>query len=367
MKTRSVAVALLLAVAPAAVSSSTAFAQSAADDATTQAARARFQEGVAFYDKGQYESARAAFLQAYALRKHPAVLLNLAQSSLRSGHTVEAANFFTQYLHDSTSLTPAQRADAEKGLAEAKSKLGRIEVTAPAGAEITIDSEKIGVAPLPDPVEVEPGAHKVSARNPDGTTDVKPVTVAAGQQAGARFTAQAPLPVAPVTPPPPEKPPEPTPPPPEEEPKPIPPPVEKPHDSSHVSIVPALVGFSVGAAGFIAAIVLGTSKSSAQSSANQVSQEILAAGGGQGTCYNTPSTSRFYNACSTLADNNNKVNADATGANVGVAIGIAGAVFGAGWLLFAPRSHEGDTKKGSTSFTPFVGPRSGGLGLRTSF
>jgi len=347
MKTRSVAVALLLAVAPAAVSSSTAFAQSAADDATTQAARARFQEGVAFYDKGQYESARAAFLQAYALRKHPAVLLNLAQSSLRSGHTVEAANFFTQYLHDSTSLTPAQRADAEKGLAEAKSKLGRIEVTAPAGAEITIDSEKIGVAPLPDPVEVEPGAHKVSARNPDGTTDVKPVTVAAGQQAGARFTAQAP--------------------PPEEEPKPIPPPVEKPHDSSHVSIVPALVGFSVGAAGFIAAIVLGTSKSSAQSSANQVSQEILAAGGGQGTCYNTPSTSRFYNACSTLADNNNKVNADATGANVGVAIGIAGAVFGAGWLLFAPRSHEGDTKKGSTSFTPFVGPRSGGLGLRTSF
>ncbi|MFO0672060.1 MAG: hypothetical protein U0235_20950 [Polyangiaceae bacterium] len=84
-----------------------AFAQT--DDATTKAARARFQEGVSLYDKGQYEAARAAFLQAYALRKHPAVLLNLAQSSLRSGRPLEASKYFQQYLRESSNLTAAQR------------------------------------------------------------------------------------------------------------------------------------------------------------------------------------------------------------------------------------------------------------------
>src|SRR5580658_5778186 len=140
MNTRTAAVALLLAFTPVAASSRTAFAQTAPpDDATTKAAHARFQEGVGFFDKGQFENARAAFLQAYALRKHPAVLINLAQSSLRAGHTLEAARYFEQYLHESSSLTSAQRADAEKGLAEARGKLGHLEISATEGAEIFVD------------------------------------------------------------------------------------------------------------------------------------------------------------------------------------------------------------------------------------
>ena len=59
------------------------------DDAVTVQARARFKEGVDHYDKGQFENARLSFLQAYALKKHPAVLLNLAQSSAKA--TVTAA------------------------------------------------------------------------------------------------------------------------------------------------------------------------------------------------------------------------------------------------------------------------------------
>ncbi len=97
---RSFAVAALLALAPT-VFPQPAFAQpaAAAADPTVAAARARFSEGVQFYDKGEYENARASFLQAYALHKHPAVLINLAQSALRSGHTLEADRFFTRYLH----------------------------------------------------------------------------------------------------------------------------------------------------------------------------------------------------------------------------------------------------------------------------
>src|SRR5262245_24947393 len=97
-------------------------ARAAGDDAQTAEARARFNEGVSLYDRGKYEAARAAFVQAYALKKHPDVLLNLAWSSLKSGHADDAQQQFEEYLRDNKDSP--KRAEAERGLAEAKSKTG---------------------------------------------------------------------------------------------------------------------------------------------------------------------------------------------------------------------------------------------------
>src|SRR5277367_177307 len=141
MRTRPLAVALFVAFAPATFAVPT-YAQSATDDPTTDIARARFKEGVSFYDKGQYEQARAAFLQAYALKKHPAVLLNLAWSSLKSGRTLEAERYFKQFLSEGKDSTDKQRADANDGLSQAHAKLGRIDVVAAAGTEVTVDGDK---------------------------------------------------------------------------------------------------------------------------------------------------------------------------------------------------------------------------------
>ena len=113
----------------------------AQNDPVTMQARARFREGVDAYDKGHYENARLAFLQAYALKKHPAVLVNLAQSSAKAGHPLEAAKYFQQFLKESTNATPKQRLDAENGLAEVRQKLGRIEIVAPSGTEVTLDAQ----------------------------------------------------------------------------------------------------------------------------------------------------------------------------------------------------------------------------------
>src|SRR5438034_2991763 len=133
-----------------------------ADDTAT--ARLRFQEGVELYDKGQFDKARAAFLQAWALKKHPAILLNLAQSCLKSGRPGEAARDFAQLVKDPSGLTPAQKVEAEKGLAEARTRSGRIDVQTASGAEILIDGERIGISPL-DPIDVEPGAHVVRVKS----------------------------------------------------------------------------------------------------------------------------------------------------------------------------------------------------------
>jgi hypothetical protein len=110
--------ALAVAVmAPAALSPRIALAQ---DDSSTVEARARFREGVALYDEGKYEAARAKFKQAYALKQHPDVLLNLGWSSLKSGHPQEAEEAFNNYLRDAKDASPAKRAEAEKGLAQAR-------------------------------------------------------------------------------------------------------------------------------------------------------------------------------------------------------------------------------------------------------
>src|SRR5689334_8167747 len=66
--------------------------QPAQTDPVTEAARVKYQEGVKAFEAGRYEDARSAFLQAYALKRVPAVLLNLGQSEIKSGHYEEGGN-----------------------------------------------------------------------------------------------------------------------------------------------------------------------------------------------------------------------------------------------------------------------------------
>jgi hypothetical protein len=126
MRLGSCFVTVLLAASPVFFCSA---AQAQEKDAVTETARRRFQEGVKFFDQKRYEDARAAFLQAYALKRHPAVLLNLAQSEIRSGHSLEAARHFAGFLKESGTASPIERSEAEKGLAAARSKLGRIVIS----------------------------------------------------------------------------------------------------------------------------------------------------------------------------------------------------------------------------------------------
>ena len=390
MKTRSIALALLFAFAPVSLGSTAAFAQQA-DDPSIKAARARFQEGVGFYDKGEFENARAAFLQAYALRKHPAVLLNLAQSSLRSNHALEAAKYFQQYLRESQNLSPAQRADAERGLSESRQKLGRVEILAPAGAMLMIDGEGVGTAPLAEPIDVEPGPHKVKAGNEEQN-----VSTVAGQKATAKFGAggaPAPVPV-PVPLPPPPTPANNAP----ATPAPTdnqanaasnanaannvtvnigdtgPTPPKKGILSPPANMVPVYIGGAVGLIGFGVGIGVGViAKSSAQNSADSVAAEIRKNGGTQGVCSSTvPATvNKFGKACSALSDDNNKVDTDAAVGNIGIAVGAVGLVFALGWYLFAPKKSSDAPPATGTwktpTVTPILGTYQNGLAVSGTF
>jgi hypothetical protein len=360
MKTRRIAAAVLFAFLPATVS----LPARADDDATTVTARARFKEGVEAFDKGKYEDARLAFLQAYMLKKHPAVLLNLAQSSAKSNHLLDASKYFQQFLKEATTASPAQRKDAEAGLAEVRQKLARIDVVAPAGTEISLDDQgKVGTTPM-DPVDVEPGQHTVKSPNQSVT-----VTAVAGQKVEAKLaTATAPPAPAPVTPPPPAA---------ENTANPGADTGEKKGGgglfSPPDSMAPVYIGLAAAGVGLAGAIVFALFKSDAQSKADSVANQIRDAANKngiptQGAC-NNANAPQFATACNTLKDNNSKVDTDATVANVSLVVMGVGLVVAGGWYLFGPKS--GEEKKSHARrapvLTPYAGWGSGGFSLSGQF
>lgn len=138
----------------------------AEESKAVEMARIRFREGVAFFDAARFEEARAAFLQAYALKPHPSILLNIAQCELKSGLYVEAAEHFAEYLATPTNVDEAKARLAEQGLAEAKRHVAELRVTTDVGlAELFVDGRRIGTTPLPRGVFVLPGRHTVLAQN----------------------------------------------------------------------------------------------------------------------------------------------------------------------------------------------------------
>jgi hypothetical protein len=157
----------------------------AEDDATIAMARERFKEGVQFFDQKQFDKARAAFLQAYALKRHPAVLLNLAQSELRSDHEADAAKHFSQYLREHKEASEAERQSAEAGLSAAKAELAELTVNVDEeGATVTVDGTTEGQTPLPGSLFLRPGAHSITVRK-DGRETTQQVTLGAGQASSA--------------------------------------------------------------------------------------------------------------------------------------------------------------------------------------
>jgi hypothetical protein len=385
---------LLIALAPAAYAAPV-FAQAGAEDPITTMARARFKEGVDFYDKGQYEQARAAFLQAYALKKHPAVLLNLAWSSLKSGHALEGKKYFEQFLNEAKDATEKQRADANDGLSQAKAKLGHIDIQAPAGTDVSVDGDHAGTAPISDGVYVEPGGHTVKFKGSDGTTDTASVSVLAGQKSVAKFGGGGGGSVASATPPPttasntpaPSEPTATPPSPPDQgNVTPAGPSKETIGGEAHASlfappknIVPAAIMLGVGVAGFATAAVMYFVKQSAMNNQADVANQIRAAYGGNpgaNFCNNPPTnyvppgggqSENFTQVCQAYNSDVNDVNADATVGNIAAGVGIAGVVGAAIYWIVADKEKPGSAFFTTPVVTPHIGRTGGSLSLSAQF
>lgn len=182
------------------LSAPAALAQPAASDPITDAARAKFQEGVKAFESGKYEDARSAFLQAYALKRAPAVLLNLGQSEIKSGHYEDGGNHLQQFIREHKTAKPEEVTAAQGGIAEAKKKTGYLIVIVNAvGADLSVNGTAIGKSPLLDPYFLKPGKATVYATY-QGQAATTAVDVKKGIATSATLTLAVTGP-APTTPP----------------------------------------------------------------------------------------------------------------------------------------------------------------------
>ncbi len=349
MRSRLFVLALLASLVPIAIPAPI-WAQSAADDANTTLARTQFKEGVAYFDSGRYELARAAFLRAYTLKKHPAILGNLAWSCVKSGHFLEAHRYFEQFLAESSNITAAQRADVADGLSQTDARLGHIEIPAAAGSDVSVDGDRVGTAPLSGPVAVNVGAHTINLRAPNGATHTQSVTVLAGETRVAESETTPPAkPVATAQ-------------------------AAEPELQLHRSgfwpanMIPIYVGGGLVVVSAGVAVGALIAKQSAQGNANTEAQDLALA---HVTCPAPSTATRSeVRACTNFANDNALSNQDATAANVAIGIGVAAIVGTVVYWIVATKREDATAEAATamdTKVVPFVGTSFGGLLVSTTF
>ena len=223
-----------------ALADSSRSAKGPSDEARADAEK-RLDEGLDRYAKGDYEGARLAFAQAYAVLASIDLLYNLMRAELKSNHPLEALVHIHQLLRN-PNATPDDRAKVERLLEEANRTTGHVACEAPDGAEVFLDHVPSGEAPVTEPYDVIAGRHVVEVKA-NGTSRMIEVDAPAGQLVTVRFSLEgaetpnvsAPIPV-PLHPLPPHREAAKAP----EAPLVVPPPPR--HESSARIVVPIVVG-----------------------------------------------------------------------------------------------------------------------------
>lgn len=125
---RAVAALTALALAAVVVAPARARAAGPEPDESAQQARAHYQRAQAAYDEARYDDAIAEFKAAYALKPHPNVLFNLAQSYERLLEYAEAVRWFERFVAEAPAGS-AERLIAENRLHVLRGLPARISVT----------------------------------------------------------------------------------------------------------------------------------------------------------------------------------------------------------------------------------------------
>lgn len=152
--------AALLAALVVTVAPPSAWAQDGDEAATA------FREGLRQFGAEDYAGARASFERAYRAQPNVRVLANIADCQAHEGNIAEAVMTYRRFLADAADDVPAAaRRLVERRVADLRAQVCDLRVTVePAGATILVDGAEIGTAPLPEPVAISSGEHRVQAR-----------------------------------------------------------------------------------------------------------------------------------------------------------------------------------------------------------
>jgi hypothetical protein len=150
------------------------------ENADSEKAAVRFQQAVELYREGSYEGALAEFRKAYQISPSYRVLYNIAQTQYELHDFVGAYKSLMQYMTEGGSEIHADRRfQVDEMFAKLGERMANLEISVNVGdADIRVDDVSIGVSPLPGPISVNVGAHKVSALKVGSPEAIRVLTVA---------------------------------------------------------------------------------------------------------------------------------------------------------------------------------------------
>jgi tetratricopeptide (TPR) repeat protein len=140
-----------------------AAASAHAQDDTTSA-KQMFEQGVSAFEAARYQEALDSFLEAYRLKPHPLVRVNIANCYDKLDRPVEAVANFELFL-ESGAGAPEQRDEVKDAVKRLKKRIGKLVLlVSPDGARVSIDAVDERTAPIKEPITLTAGLHKVSVR-----------------------------------------------------------------------------------------------------------------------------------------------------------------------------------------------------------
>jgi len=155
---------------------------SAGDDAADRAlAKQHFEAGVAAYEGQRYADALSQFQEAYRIKPHPVVRVNMANCYDRLGKPVPAIFHFEKFLEESDP-NASQRQEVTAALRALRAKVGEIKLrVTPDGAIVTIDGGERRQAPITEAVRLEAGAHVIEVAASGFKTQKRELSLQGGQ------------------------------------------------------------------------------------------------------------------------------------------------------------------------------------------
>lgn len=179
------------------------FAGSARADqgADTSEAGKRFAAGVTLYNEADYRAALVEFKRAYDIAPNPAVLYNIGQTHYQLQNYAAAYLTLTRYIAEA-GADAAHKDEVNDTLRTLQSRIGKIDVmTNVPGADVRIDDELVGKTPLPAPVLISVGRHKVEVSLAGREPQSRIIDVAAGDTFRQEIVLAEPKKDTPIAPP----------------------------------------------------------------------------------------------------------------------------------------------------------------------
>lgn len=159
-----------------------ALARAAQADTKLDEAKQHLAAATQLYDENNFRGALVELQRAYELAPSYKILFNIGQVEMELADYAGALRAYSRYLAEGGPDVPADRGKQVRAdIERLRGRIGRIAVQTAAGAEVLIDDVAIGFAPLPEPVPVNAGRHKVTV-HVTGKEPVSRVYDVAGRQ-----------------------------------------------------------------------------------------------------------------------------------------------------------------------------------------